>query len=160
MNGNHQLKIMFLIHPLKLIKDLTFWPRISKSLSNQALLAVVSTVIHRDISNLRDILTGIKQFRLRNVSSRIELFGLRTDTRAELSSPSRINLLVTDPLFNGMHGVIEVQNQTLCGSEPIIYCVFEGGNMKLSLFPLGNDLEIQSQNLYGSESSIDRLYRE
>ena len=30
--------------------------------------------------------------------------------------------------------------------------------MKLSLFPLVNDLEIQSQNLYGSESSIDCFY--
>ena len=42
------------------------------NLSNQALLAAVSTVIHRDISNLGDILARIKGHGLRSVDSRID----------------------------------------------------------------------------------------
>ena len=42
------------------------------NLSNQALLAVVSTAIHRDISNLGDVLTQIKQLGLWNLNSRID----------------------------------------------------------------------------------------
>ena len=92
---------------------------------------------------------------LRNVSSRIDL---RPETRAELLSPPRTNLSVTPPSVNRMHGEIEVQNQTLSGSEPNIDRTFEGGNMKLNLLPFDNVLEVRSQNLYGSKSSIDHLY--
>ena len=70
------------------------------SLQNQALLAAVSTTIHRDISNLGDILTQIKWLGLRNVNSGIEQIVLRTDTLVESSSPSMMNLSVTAPPFN------------------------------------------------------------
>ena len=56
------------------------------NLSNQALLAAVSTAILRDISNLRDILVRIKRFGLRKVNSRIDQPVLRTDVGEE-SSP-------------------------------------------------------------------------
>ena len=73
-------------------------------------------------------------------------------------SPPRTNLSVTAPSVNEMHGDIEVENKTLRGSEPNIDRAFEGGNMKLSLLPFGNVLEVRSQNLYGSEFSINHLY--
>ena len=67
------------------------------SLSNQALLAVVSTAIHRDISNLGDILTLIKLLGLRNVDSGIEQPVLRTDTQVVSSFFSITNLSITAP---------------------------------------------------------------
>ena len=44
------------------------------------------------------------------------------------------------------------------GSEPTIHCAFEGGNMRLSGVLLSNTFEVQNQNLFGSKSSMDRLY--
>ena len=122
-------------------------------------MAVVSTAILRDISGLGDQLIQSKRLGLRNASSRIDVSSLRPEIRAELLSPPRINFSVTPTSVNRMHSDIEVQNQTLNGSEPKIYHTFEGGNMKLSLLPFDNVLEIWGQNLYGSESSINYSYR-
>ena len=46
----------------------------------------------------------------------------------------------------------------MSGSEPNIECRFERGNLKLSVLQVDNAVEVRNQNLYGSESSIDRSY--
>ena len=55
------------------------------NLSNQALLAAMSTVILRDILNLGDILAGIKRLGLRNVNSWIDQSVLGTDVEEDPS---------------------------------------------------------------------------
>ena len=67
---------------------------------------------------------------------------LRPEIRAELLSPPRTNLSVTPTSFNRMYSDTEVESQTLKGSEPNIDHTFEGGNMKLSLLPFDNVLEV------------------
>ena len=59
-------------------------------LSNQALLATVSIVIHREILNLENILAQIKRHGLKRVDSRI-------DGPIENSAPYEINLSVIIP---------------------------------------------------------------
>ena len=100
------------------------------SLSNQTLLAAVSTVIHRDILNLGDILTRIKQLGLRKVEPGIEQSVQRTDTRVESSFSSMTNLSGTAPPVNRVQDV-EVEGQNLSCSEPSINHAFEGRNVKL-----------------------------
>ena len=121
-------------------------------------VAAVSTGVHRDITSLGDILIQTKQLGIRNTSSRIDVSSLRPEIRADLPSPQRTNLSGTGTPVNSMYSFIEVQNQTLNGSEPNIHRTFEGGNMKLSLLPIDNVFEVRRQNLYGSKSSIDCSY--
>ena len=64
------------------------------SLSNQALLAAVSTAIHRDISNLGDVLARIKLHGLRKMNSQIDQPVLGSNTQAEPSTPLEMNLSI------------------------------------------------------------------
>ena len=70
----------------------------------------------------------------------------------------RTNISNTGTPVNGNTTGIEVQNQNLSGSEPNFDCMFEEGNLKLSLLQVDNAVKIWNQNLYYSESSIDRSY--
>ena len=59
------------------------------SSSNQDLLAAVSTPIHRDVSNLGNVLMRIKQHGLRNMTSRIDQPVLGSNTQVEPYPPLR-----------------------------------------------------------------------
>ena len=61
------------------------------------------------------------------------------------------------PVNRNFSGIL-VQNRIFSGSEPNTDCTFEGGNLKLSLLQVDNAFKVRNQNLYGSESSIDRSY--
>ena len=77
----------------------------------------------------------IERLGLRNVNSRIGQPVLGGIFQVEVSSALGTNLSITAPLFSGVLGVIEVQNQNLYGSEPSTDRTFEGGNMKLIKAP-------------------------
>ena len=61
-----------------------------RELSNQALLAMVSTVIHRDIVNLENILARIERHGLKRVDSPIDGPILCPDVHVEDFAPSQI----------------------------------------------------------------------
>ena len=56
------------------------------------------------------------------------------------------------------HGVIEVQNQNLCGSEPSINSLYEGGTERLLSNWINKSARVRNQNMYGSKSSVDLVY--
>ena len=116
-----------------------------ENLSRRALMAVVSTGILRDILGLQDLLIKTKWPRLRNASSQFDVSSLRPEIQVDLPSLPRTNLSGTATSVNRMYSDIEVQSQTLHGSEPNFDSPFEGGNIKLSLLPVDNVLEVQGQ---------------
>ena len=128
-------------------------------LSKQALMAAVSNGIHKDIINLSNTLLRTKRLGLRNASSQIDVTNPRPEIRADLPSLLRTNISNTGTPVNRNFSGTEVQNETLSGTEPNIDCMFEGGNLKLSLLQIDNAFEVRNQNLYCSESSIDHSYR-
>ena len=70
-----------------------------------------------------------------------------------------LNLSSIEHPSNGMqtiHGVVEIRDQNLCGSESNIDCLYEGENMRPIVIPQSRVIEVRDQNLHGSESNIDR----
>ena len=127
-------------------------------LSTQALMAAVSVGNHRNITNLSDTFLRTKRLELRNANSWIDVSSPRSEIRADLPSLPRTNFSNTGAPVNRNFSDIEVQNRKLICSEPNIDRAFEGGNLRVSLLQVDNAFEVWSQNLYGSESSIDCSY--
>ena len=57
-----------------------------------------------------------------------------------------------------IHGVIEIWDQNLYGSEFNINCFYEGGNMRSIVIPQSRAIEVLDQNLHGSNAYLDRIY--
>ena len=94
--------------------------KVITELSNQALLERVSIPICRDIMSLTDVIARIKLNGLKGVDSQIDIPIPRSDLSLNSSSHQELNLSSKDPPTSWgqiLHGVIEVQNQYLHGSE-------------------------------------------
>ena len=159
MNGKDQLKI-YRFPRLRFISSNSLSKVITK-LSNQALLARVLIPICRDISSLTDIIALIKQNGLKGADSQIDIVIPCSDLNLDSSFHHDLNLSSIDPPSNRMqtiHGVVEVRNQNLYGSESNIDCLHERGSVRSIGIPQSRIVEVWDQNFYGSESNLDCLY--
>ena len=91
-----------------------------------------------DISSLTDVITRIKRNGLKGVDSQIDIAILPSDLNLDSSFHHELNLSSIDPPSNRMqtiHGIVEIQNQNLYGSESNIDCLYKGGNVRLIGIP-------------------------
>ena len=96
------------------------------------------------------------------MDSQIDIAILPSDLNLDSSFHHELNLSSIDPPSNRMqtiHGIVEIQNQNLYGSESNIDCLYKGGNVRLIGIPQSRILEVGDQNLHGSESNFDQNYK-
>ena len=135
--------------------------KIITELSNQALLARVSVLICRDISSLTDVIVRIKQNILKGADSQIDTAIQRSNLNLDPSFHHELNLSSIEPPSSRMqtvHGVVEILDQNLYGSESNIDCFYKVGNVRLKVIPLSRIGEVRYLNLHGSESYIDEIH--
>ena len=93
-------------------------------------MARVSIPICRDISSLTGVIARIKQNGLKGADPQIDIPIPRSYLSLNSSSHQELKLSIDPPTIRvqTIHGVIEVQDQNLYGSESNIYRLHEGGN--------------------------------
>ena len=120
-------------------------------------------LICRDISNLTDVIARIKLNGLKGADSQIDMAIPCSDLNLDSSFHPELNLSSIDPPSSRMqmiHGVVEIQNQNLYGSESNVDCLYKRGHVRSIGIPQSRIVAVRDQNLHGSESNFDQNYKE